>query len=408
MRLRFRLCIMWFLCLMFVAIEVWGISAAGEPSAENNWKDIAIDQGVFSSEVIRLNMEIYDIARTYCTQEKMTRYFGVNTSKLVESVKKYINPLIAVAVTTAETPNYADRRITWTSAVYTKPLAEKGFTSWGRLSVAEVDSDFYLYNGLSEYFTCGAHSHTADGTLHVQAVGAARNDNDSLGPAQILRRYLYQAGGCITARNADNSVFGVTTDLMRWEDNVVWVLNNALSKFRAIPSSSSRGSYVLQNEYELFVLMAIAHNTGASFLNSRPDAYVSPYWVDADGVWCYARALTTEANIQFLRESYIEPWYRDIVIPNICSGKGFALPGNVFSDGDQNQQNASKLLQELGFSLSRVAYTKTVNGEVTIRNGWASDDGYFSVLEHKQRYPLKSLVNYLALEKLYYSGGENE
>jgi len=403
--LGFKMCIVWTLCALSIVTGIWDVVVAGEPVVADSQKTVSIDGEVFSEDVIRLNMEIYDIAGAYCTQEKMSRYFGMNTSKLVESVKRYVNPLIAIAVTTAETPNYADRRVTWTSAVYTKPLAEKGFTNWRRLSVAEVDSDFYLYNGLSEYFACGAHSHTADGTLHVQAGKVQRNDNDSLGPAQILRRYLYQEGGCITARNADNSVFGITVDLMRWEDNVVWVLNNALSKFRSIPSDSDRGRYELQNEYELFVLMAIAHNTGASFLSSNPGAYVSPYWADAEGVWRYARALTTEASIGYIQKYYIEPWYQDTVVPNVCAGKGFDLPGNVFSDGDQNQQNASRLLMELGIPVSRVAYSKTVNGEVTVRNGWTSDDGYFSVLEHKQRYPLKSLVNYLALERLYYSGG---
>lgn len=362
---------------------------------------ICIDTAVFSSESVRLNTEIYKVAATYCNKEKLERYFGRNTTPLCDSVKRNLNPLIAVAITTAETPNYADRTLTWTSAIYSKALIASGFCKWDKLSIREVDSDFYLYNGLSEYFACGWNCQGRDGNLHMSCTGIQRNDNDSLGPAQILRRYLYQAGGCITAYNADNSVYGITTDLMRWEDNVVWVLNNSLSKFRGISSGSDRGRYKVQNKYELLVLMAIAHNTGASYIQAAGDSYVSPYWKDAEGIWLYARLLTSQENIAYLKEHYIEPWYKSTVLPSIQEGRSFELPGNVFSDGDMNQARSSVLLRELGFELVSVTYIKSGN-EVGV--GWKSVDGCFQVLEHKQRYPLKSLVNYLALEKLYHSG----
>ena len=391
------------LCVFAIFVMV-GLCMPGiyvQSKGEQGWDEIYIDATVFPNETVRLNTEVYQIAASYCEAKKLERYFGKNMTALSVSVIRNMNPLIAVAITTAETPGYADRSITWTSAIYSKALAASGFCRWDKLSVQEVDSDFYLYHGLSEYFACGRNCQGVDGTMHMVCTGVQRNDNDSLGPAQILRRYLYQAGGCITAYNADNSVYGITTDLMRWEDNVVWVLNNSLSKFRSVSSSSSRGSYEVQNEYELLVLMAIAHNTGASYIKAAGSAYVSPYWQDADGIWLYARLLTSPANIAYIKEHYIEPWYANVVLPSVQEGHSFELPGNAFSDGDVNQTRSSALLQELGFDLEQITYEKS-KGEV--RSGWRSTDGCFQVLEHKQRYPLKSLVNYLALERLYYSG----
>lgn len=388
-----------FLALVWINMQMHIVQTYG---GQKVYEGICIDEEVFGKDATRLNTEIYQVAVEYCSKAKMDKYFGKNTTPLVESVKQHIDPLIAVAITTAETPNYADRSITWTSAIYSKPLVSKGFGSWDKLHVQDVDSDFYLYNGLSSYFTCGSNCRRKDGALHMQCLGSARNDNDSLGPAQILRRYLYQASGCITAYNADNTIYGITVDLMRWEDNVVWVLNNSLSKFRGITSGKYRAKYEIRNEYELLVLMAIAHNTGASFIQVAGSAYISPYWEDADGIWLYAKLLTTEGNIAYLKEKYIEPWYENIVLPSIREGRSFELPGNVFSDGDINQVRSSALLRELGFGLIRISYVKSDDSEPC--SGWGSVDGCFNVLEHKQRYPLKSLVNYLALEKLYHSG----
>lgn len=335
----------------------------GKACKETGMRDsrqVCIDDSLFSYSQIRLNTEIYECASEIYCPEHICRDYGGATTELGISYLKYMDALMPLALVNCETGAWSDSRYTWTSAVYSRPLADKK-VDLGNMSVSQVDTDMYLANGLAAYLGCGGNCGAVE-TEHYHTVGL--NDNDSLGPLQILRRYV----------EADKSIRypcgEVTMDLMSWRDNVEYFTHKHSQAF--MKRDNWNCSYSIHNEYELTALIAVAHNTGASYLSSMN---AGSLWKNSDSVYRYCEKLACDESVEALGR-YVDDWWEDAKA-NQEDGRQFSLAGQSMTG------KYDSLLVELGINKSDYA------------NGWG----------HKQYYPLKAILNYMSLERLYYSGG---
>ena len=321
--------------------------------------DIEINTEVFNSTQVRLNTELYITAEESYNKQHVIKDFGVPATKLAESYVDAMNPLIPVAMTVNETGMWADRRYTWTSGVYSKLLKNAG-CNMDRLDISTVTTDTYVVNNLCTYYGCGKNC-TAGKSTHYHTIGT--NDSDSLGPLQILRHYV-EDGNYIEYDCGDTVV-----DLMSWEDNVTYFTHTQSNKFMS-PDNWNR-DYSISNTYELVALMAVAHNTGTSFL-VKNDA--GSLWHNSTAVYKYCHALGNEDSVRIL-SGYVDDWWSTVIAAQ-AEGKDFILLGQ----SPTNLQD--RMLSDLGI----------------VKSDYASSFG------HKQYYPLKALLNYMCLERLYYSG----
>ena len=124
-------------------------------------------------------------------------------------------------------------------------------------------------------------------------------------------------------------------------------------------------------------LLAVAHNTGTAYLKcGSGSVHPGSLWKNANAVYDYCAKLGSQESYVVL-ESYITKWYDTVILSEDFDEK-FVMAGSYFS-GSYNG-----ILEELGINPADYA------------NGWG----------HKQYYPLKAVLNYMALQKLYYSGVE--
>ena len=132
--------------------------------------------------------------------------------------------------------------------------------------------------------------------------------------------------------------------------------------------------YTISNTYELVALMAVAHNTGTAFLNSKSDA--GSLWRNSDAVYAYCKLLGDPHSTSVMTK-YVDSWWDDVIEAQ-KNEESFTLLGQM-PTSVHNQ-----ILSEIGVDKSE----------------------YASSFGHKQYYPLKAVLNYLCLERLYYSGGD--
>lgn len=337
-----------------------------ETEANTSSIDVNIDSTVFSPVSVRLNTEIYNMSKNVINQEHLQQCYGDSNTPLFNSYKRTITPLVPMALTLVETGSWCDTRYTWSSAIYSKPIANAK-VDMSELSVNRVNSDFYAANGLYYYFGCKSNC-TNNGRNHVHIVTGA-NDNDSLGPLQVLRRYVEQQQGIVYSCGA------VVTDLMSWQDNLNYFFHNQSEKFASTKAWNK--NHEIQNTYELVALMAVGHNTGTSFMSaSGPSGTAGSKWYNAKSVYDYCSALTSDSSLQVLH-SYVDSWYADIV-SKASAGEQFRLAGQISNTGGEVQS----LMQQMGINIT----------------------DYASSLGHKQTYPILAVLNYMSLEKLYTSG----
>lgn len=345
-----------------VKSELVKAKKAADEAAFYSYKEVAIDTNVFNATSVRLNTEIYNETADILDKRHIQNDYGESGTPLYNSYLQYINPLVPLSLTICETGMWADTRYTWSSAVYSKLLKNSG-VNMEKLKVERINVDTYVVNGLCTYLGCG--SNCASDVSHYHVIG--NNDNDSLGPLQILRRYV-DSKGCIKYKCGE-----FTEDLMCWKDNVEYFMHRQSEAFS--DSENWNRDHAIKSETELVALMAVAHNTGSAYVKSKS---AGSLWRNSEAVYDYCEVLGSEHAFRVLSK-YIEEWYEDAKKKEE-NGESFVMAGTALS----NKYN--EMLNEIGVNKSKYA------------NGWS----------HKQYYPLKAVLNYMAIERLYFSGMEVE
>ena len=338
---------------------------AEDTESTEEQQGIRIDKDIFNSTSVRLNTEIYNDTAAILTEEHIIRDYGIPTTKLYRSYLDNVDPLVPMALSLCETGMWADSRYTWCSAVYSKLLVNKG-VNMSRLKVSQVNVDTYIVNGLCTYLGCGSNC-TAPSGSHYHTIG--NNDNDSLGPLQILRHYV-EAEGAIKYPCGE-----ATVDLMCWSDNVEYFLHKQSSIFS--DKNNWNRNHEIASVYELVALMGVAHNTGGAFLSCESGSSdAGSLWKNAQAVYDYCSVLGSKEAFDIMSE-YIDEWYESAVQAE-SEGRSFAMAGSALTG------KFDEMLRRMGVEKNEYS------------NGW----------QHKQYYPLKAVLDYMALERLYYSGEE--
>lgn len=318
---------------------------------------VSINSNIFSPISVRLNMEAYSIT-DQLTNEKMRDLFWENqTSNLALSSKELFDPLMFLAITTCESQGQANTKYLWTPVVYTKSLSEEDIN---HLDIAVVDEDYYRRHLDTEKFNA------------IYNAGTLLNDSDSLGPMQILR------SNC----NKNDLPFDdyKVEDLLRWEDNVIWAFSELSSHFN---DSCWNRDYTIQNKYELMVLYAIMHNTGAGFATTEKYDF-SVNYKNSEAAFQYARDLTSEKAISYFTK-LVDDYFTDGVLRKASDGDAFTYLGDKYCNGSKAIDNRNEALQAIGLDVSTYLQGNREDGP-------------------KLRYPMEALINYMILERLYMGG----
>lgn len=376
-------------------------------------EEINISAELFSQTSVRLNTEIYSVTAEVLNDNLLDQYFGDVSTEIARTAKENVNPLMYICMAAGESGEWNSQRYTWVPAIFSKVMCD--VVDMEEVHISEVDSKFYWDLDLRYLFSCrkdtSGHRDDCDSKLHYDEVQGKRgNDADSLGPLQILRRYVTLNTGTesktveevlsgaeyhINIKDSAGQVIYSVTDLMRWEDNVVWAFNNFMTNIRGM-----RGEYKdwsISNEYELMCMVAIAHNTGAGYLSVGNGPFSS--WRDKQAIYDFCKLVGSPESIAYINTEYIEPWYEEVK-EKIRSDREWSMPGSLCFEGtgSHKDENMKDILERLGVEFEgRGQYPLNCKYWNRINPGGS---------DHKFRYPMKTLFNYLALQKLYSSGGE--
>lgn len=287
-----------------------------------------------------INLQVLNSTNSVFNPTHYFRDYGYSLSPLGVSFGEQLNALMPMALSVSETGDYIDTRFSWTSAVYTKGLANEGVNVLD-LDISDIGTEYYTTMGLGKYLE------------------SEWNDADSIGPLQIRSSYIPEGG-------IEMPCGYIVTDLMSWQDNIQYVLHTQASCF--CRENNWNSDYVIRDVYEEMLLMAVLHNSGCEFLVvDSCDSQIEYGWKSAKSVFNYCRDL---ANNDFMTvaKDYVENWYANIDI-----NSEFSFPGMIGDD------ELLSLLSKAG-----IAY-----------------QNYSDCFGVKQIYPVRTLLNYLALEKLY-------
>ena len=351
-----------------------GVYAAPEPKELKLMRLVRADHYDFTDEVqklefdettIRLNTEILEEVEYIMYDGHFDECFPNVETELWESYKSELTPYIFMALANCETGLWQDTRYTWTPAVYSRALSDAG-VDMSLLKIHLADSETYIANGLASYLGCGKNC-TAPKNSHYHFTG--RNDNDSLGPHQILRHYVEGNGGVIEYDCGDS-----TQDLMNWQDSVIYTYHS-LGKYFSLNSTWNK-DYQIKTCYELAALVGVAHNTGIAYLVAEDGTgYAGSYWNNAEAVFKFCSDISNGTATEVWEEMIVD-WYENEVIPKLEKGQSFAMPSQYYSDKD-----LETALKSMGLNLN----------------------DYAKSFKHKQYYPVKVLLNCVGLELLYKS-----
>lgn len=382
---------------------------------------IDISADIFTDTCIRLNTEAYQISK-----EELDKWRDTVTDEggaLYKGYVEFMSPLIPIATTIGEMGwasvpvkggmNMMDVSIMWTPVVYTN-LVECYIPDmdWSQVQVGDVDTAFYLDKGIDCVDDCGNNCNAEDESKGHGAYWhdngnnqSSFTDNDSLGPLQILRRYLGIGNDGAPGQIVYAS--GTVSDLLRWRDNSVYFYNNEGNKMKE-SSNALLYDRAINNVYQLVVLTAIAHNTGGGFLVTSDSNYQPSFWKNADAIYNYSYNLTTDSSIVVLRE-IVDKWYEESVAGDEKGKNSFNLIGGEYAEGYPAQrQNGRDLLMKLGMDeKDYLIYSSKMGQQVQWGMYLFHEENGKRVVDldaHKSLYGLKTLLNYMCLEKLYQSG----
>jgi len=373
---------------------------------------VNIDTSLFTEEQIRLNMEIYEETARVLNELK-SKVEPVTDKQLLNEFLQMVNPIMMISIASAETNMYMNTKYTWSSAIYTSVLKPE------EMSLDNMRFQYFYESGYRDCLRCkdncysfeggdGAAKHKAlwHDQLGLGPVTGKGNDNDSLGPSQILRRYLGVKGsaGSYYAGKIDYGNFGVVEDLMCWEDNCEWMFYNWYSNI-ILNTENTLNS----NEYSLVAALAIAHNTGPAFLNSSAitagnawNAY-SEVKRNRENVFSYIEKITSEEMLQYYQKEVVLPWYEDVKEKQ-ARGESWGYPGNKFAD-DQRAALMPEIFDKIGVTDVWSVVNKYYTNDAGAQCMYSSEEAMWSSFRGiKIAYPIKAVINYMALKMLYQSG----
>lgn len=366
--------------------------------------EYGISNKLFTSTQVRLNTEIYQITESVVNESNVSLAYSSDNSELVRSIIEYINPIMFITLATCETVSYNDFEYTWAPVIYSRAITNELRVNSDMFefpSVKEVDSQWYIEHIISmqikAMFNCGANCSCASAASesnkagHVEkGVNEQANDNSSLGPLQILRHYMkWDVGSTYPVMRPYTCVKLKTeiTDLFKWEDNVTYALERVLENFN---SNSRLCDERIMNEYQLMAMIALMHNAGAGYLVSGEDIGNCGNFKSKQAVYDYAKAITSAEAVNAM-QSIVDDWYESN-IEEFASGN-WVLPGNIYCDcAPADDYLYAELMESIG-----------VNYKEYLASGVEGNSVGSTV---KNEYPVKALINYMALKKLYSSEGE--
>lgn len=345
--------------IIVVSIILLSSNSANADDVNYQYKPDIKDE-LYSDIAVRLNTEIYNIADKYVNYNQLCKCINPS-NKMALTAMEFYTPLHPIAITTMETGMWADHSITWSSAVYSG-ICE---INWDIVHISNVDISMYNVLGLSKYTDCGSNC-TGNHLSYSYHKGIGYNDNDSIGPMQILRRYIEKSNYCKTYDCCGESV----VDLMSWEDNVKYFIHNHGGAVFRVDNDNNEKA--IDNPYELMAIISIAHNSGTGFCTSAKVA--GNTWNSADSIFDLCEKFGDEkvVNVFF---NHVNLWYNELLTNNSLN-TDFVLPGQY------SKEQLDIILSEAGIDLN--SYATSVTG--------------------KQYYPIRGVLNYMAYEFLY--GGE--
>lgn len=302
-------------------------------------------QGLFSENVLELNYDILKDTAKIFNSVHFFRDYEYDLTPLGISFGEMLDPMIPLALSVNETGIYKDARYTWSSAMYSEDIVNSGCDIFG-LNLGDVNTDFYESLGLGHY------------------MNESHNDADSIGPLQI--RSCYVQGNGITFPCGDT-----VKDLMNWDDNVNYVLHTQAGNF--CRENNWNAGHVIQNVYEEVMLIAVLHNSGCEFIVAESgNSKISAGWDNAKSVFGYCRDLSN-TDFMTVAQNFVNAWYEGVLPLAIEKGIDWELPGQASGDC------ILALLEMAGIDYNN----------------------YAECFGTKQEYPVRALLNYLALYKLY-------
>ena len=371
--------------------------------------DISIDTALFSEDSVRLNTEIFAVAQSIFNKEHVLECLGEPDCKFEEDFVEYLDPIMVLAITYPETGSMSDSRYTWCSGIYSKPLLEAG-VDMSTLHVTDVTVDvFQNVPALKKYLYCGGGGYgctasSAQYHVHYNTTGTASdvqayNDNDSLGPLQILRRYVEAAQGAPYEYESSPGNAGITykcgrkvTDLIQLEHSLVYNFHNHTGNFMYVQNNSELCDKSINNATHLAVMLGVSNNTGAGWL-STSNAGVQPHWKSTAAIYDYTYTITQEKYMDSW-QSIIDQWYvwyldqlRQGKSPCLAGDSGYYRDYSIEVDGNVYRCSQPYEIAEIVCGIR----TMDIVGEQ-------------ESVSPKVSYAVRMLLNYLALERLYYSG----
>lgn len=327
-------------------------------------------ESMYSDVSIKLNTQIYDYTRELYN-EISPRYINSENCKtgLSSYFNKYYDPLIPLALSVVEMGAHADTRYTWTPVVYSQDIIDAlnqgGFVHGeyelerylNDFNVADVDSGYLYWLGLNDFMT-------------KEGEGNSLNDKTSLGPLQILR----EGGNMEYVLSTLDGKTGF--DLITWHDSMEYFICMQARAFTA--EVSWLVNYHVRNKYEFIAMMAVNHNSGIEYMVNQKEDGVVWNWGTSKNVMDYIYKITTTDAINGFC-NMVDGWFSTGIEGRLEKGYDFPLCG----------QSALVDIQEV---LDRAGVDIQL-------------DEYSGSELVKKLYPIRAMLNYMSLVRLYESIG---
>ncbi len=351
---------------------------------QNNRVNVSIDKNLFSSTVCRLNTEAYEIAESVMNKKHFFNDIGNTPTIFAKSMSNYIDPLMPLSQTIVES-GYPTTEYLWSNPIFIKFIIKSG-VDIDTLQVEAVNEDFYIVNNMDFVFNCGGGTNGCTSSIpfhtHIQnfSHGTYKNDNDSLGTLQILRRKVEGVGGCIIYSQCGETV----SDLLCWKDNVQWWFHNHI--ISSNNNSFIGKNHVVANEYEALAHAILSHQ-GAGYWVDHSKG-ITQCWLSAQKKFDFAVAMGSEQMVKVMQE-FVDDWWEKTK-QKIQNNESWNMPvvGKTWYD------SAWLDLLAKGGITNIYQYCRSE----TFSSGSSKNYGFLVT------YFPQSIITYMALQKLYYSG----
>lgn len=335
-----------------------------EPDTEVN----QINESIFSDISVMLNTQIYDYTdQIYEDMLISCPEFNQSTTSLALCFDEYYNPLMPLALSVVEMGSHADTQYTWTPVIFSqdiiKALNDEGIVHgdyelqkyMSDLDVDSVNTDYLHWLGLDRFLTEGSEY-------------GSFNDKSSLGPLQILR----------SGENVEKvqKLLGSALDLITWKDSMKYFL--CMQKQAFMSETSWLVNYHIRNKYEFIAMMAVNHNSGITYMVNKGQDGTAENWGTSKDVMDFIYYITTDDAICGF-QNMVDVWFDNDIECRLQRGVEFPLCGQ------SSYSDIQHVLNEAGVNVHLERYSG-------------------AELE-KRLYPIRAILNYMSLVKLYESIG---